>query len=180
MKENNMQLNLFYHAEKQAPKTPVKTTAKNSNKIPFVLDGLMSVCEATTRPIETPINAYLEVSEMGSYCQETFAVLTLNTKNKLIQKHIISIGLIDSTPVHPREIFKQAILDNAKSIILVHNHPSGDPSPSSQDLKITRRMIDAGRLLDMPVRDHLIVGREFVEPPCFVSLREQGLIDFEN
>jgi len=170
--KNPMQLDLFYHAEKQ----PAQKTA---NKTPFIIDGFMQARESTKTAIETPISVYKEVSEMGSFGQETFCVLTLNTKNKLINKHIITIGLIDSTPVHPREIFKPAIQDAAKSIILIHNHPSGDPSPSSQDLKITRRFIDAGRLLDIPIRDHVIIGREYCDPPQFVSLREQGLIEFE-
>ncbi len=112
--------------------------------------------------------------------QEYFWVLLLDTRNRLIREPVeVSVGLIDSTPVHPREIFTEAIRYRAKSIILVHNHPSGDPTPSSQDVKITRRMLDASKLLDIPVRDHIIVGRTYCDPPSFVSLREQGLLCFD-
>jgi len=131
--------------------------------------------------IESPAEAYKVIEPFAAdLSQENFWVLLLNTKNKLIREPVeVSQGLIDSTPVHPREIFTEAIRYRAKSIILAHNHPSGDPSPSSQDLKITRRMIDAAHLLDIPVRDHIIIGRSYCEPPSFCSLREQGLMDFE-
>ena len=131
--------------------------------------------------IESPAEAYKVIEPFAAgQNQENFWVLLLNTKNKLIREPVeVSQGLIDSTPVHPREIFTEAIRYRAKSIILAHNHPSGDPSPSSQDIKITRRMIDAARLLDIPVRDHIIAGRPYCDPPAFISMREQGLIEFE-
>ena len=130
--------------------------------------------------IESPSDAYKVIEPFAAdQNQENFWILLLNTKNKLIRDPVeVSQGLIDSTPVHPREIFTEAIRYRAKSIILAHNHPSGDPSPSSQDIKITRRMIDAAHLLDIPVRDHIIVGKPYCDPPSYVSLREQGLIEF--
>ncbi|MDD2598919.1 MAG: DNA repair protein RadC [Kiritimatiellae bacterium] len=132
--------------------------------------------------IENPLQAYKAIEPFAAEQeQENFWVLLLDTKNKLIREPVeVSQGLIDSTPVHPREIFTEAIRYRAKSIILVHNHPSGDPTPSSQDLKITRRMIDAARLLDIPVRDHLIVGWSYCDPPSYLSLKEHNLIDFEG
>jgi DNA repair protein RadC len=131
--------------------------------------------------IDSPRNAYEVMQPFADNLkQEYFWVLLLDTRNQLIREPVeVSIGLIDSTPVHPREIFTEAIRYRAKSIILVHNHPSGDPAPSSQDIKITRRMLDAARLLDIPVRDHIIVGRAYCDPPSFVSLREQGLLSFD-
>jgi len=132
--------------------------------------------------IECPADAYKIIEPFAADLkQENFWVLLLDTKNKLIRDPVeVSQGLIDSTPVHPREIFTEAIRYRAKSLILAHNHPSGDPSPSTQDLKITRRMIDAAHLLDIPVRDHIIVGKTYCDPPSFTSLREQGMLEFEN
>ncbi|MFO7937166.1 MAG: DNA repair protein RadC [Kiritimatiellia bacterium] len=131
--------------------------------------------------ITCPQDAYKVMEPFAAdLCQENFWVLLLDTRNKLIREPVeVSMGLIDSTPVHPREVFTEAIRYRAKSLILVHNHPSGDPSPSSQDIKITQRMIDAARLLDIPVRDHIIVGRTYCVPPSFCSIREQGLINFD-
>lgn len=131
--------------------------------------------------IHSPIDAYKIMEPFAADLnQENFWVLLLNTKNILIREPVeVSMGLIDSTPVHPREIFTEAIRYRAKSIILVHNHPSGDPSPSSQDIKITRRMIDAAAILDIPIRDHIIIGKVFCSPPVFCSIRERGLMDFD-
>lgn len=92
--------------------------------------------------------------------QECFIVLLLNTKNVIIEQHLVSIGTIDSALVHPREVFKEAIRKNARSIILVHNHPSGDPEPSDEDHQITEMMRKAGKLLGIPVLDHVVIGDE--------------------
>ena len=149
-------------------------TAAGSARIPYVLTGLMEVREVATGPaMASPSLIFDEIKDMGGYSQEAFLVITLSTKNRIINKNIISIGLLDSTSVHPREVFKCAIRDNAKSIILAHNHPSGDPSPSNPDIKLTKRLIDCGQLLDIPVLDHLIIGRD-----KYISLREEGIADF--
>lgn len=112
--------------------------------------------------------------------QEIFWVLMLNTKNRLIRPPVdVTQGLLNSSQVHPREVFKEAIRNNCAAIVLAHNHPSGDPSPSADDLKITRRLIEAGRIIDIQVLDHVIVGRTRVESGCdFISLREAGLVEF--
>ncbi|NPV81841.1 MAG: JAB domain-containing protein [Firmicutes bacterium] len=102
--------------------------------------------------------------------REIFSVLLLNTKNQLIGANIVSVGNLNSSLVHPREVFKPAILANALQIILVHNHPSGDPTPSREDIEITRRMIQAGNLLDIPVIDHIILAED-----RYASIRERGL-----
>lgn len=93
--------------------------------------------------------------------REHFFVALLSTRNKLIGVSTVSIGSLASVTVHPREVFKTAIMSNAAAIILAHNHPSGDPWPSKQDLQITQRMIDAGEVLGIPVIDHLIFGDEY-------------------
>ena len=106
---------------------------------------------------------------------ESFQVLHLNTRKKLIRVEEISEGTLDTLLVHPREVFRAAIAANAAGIILVHNHPSGDPAPSEADIKVTRDLIRAGQLLKIEVVDHLILGRATAErSKDYASLRELG------
>jgi DNA repair protein RadC len=102
--------------------------------------------------------------------REVFAVLMLDTKNRLIGLNIVSIGTLDTTLVSPREVFKVALLANAASLILAHNHPSGDPTPSPEDKAVTRRLYEAGQLLQIDVLDHLVIG----EGNRFTSLKITG------
>jgi DNA repair protein RadC len=91
--------------------------------------------------------------------QEEFQIVTLDAKHQVIGTHRVSIGLLDEALVHPREVFRPAIKDSAKSVVLVHNHPSGDPSASPADRKMTERLIESGRTLGIRVLDHIIVAR---------------------
>jgi DNA repair protein RadC len=110
-----------------------------------------------------------------AYDVETFQVLLVNTRRKLISIERISKGTLDTILVHPREVFRHAIAANAAAVILVHNHPSGDPSPSDADIKVTRDLIRAGQLLRIEVLDHVILGRSTEERTRdFLSLRELG------
>lgn len=106
---------------------------------------------------------------------ETLQVLLLNTRHRLIRVDEITDGTIDTLLVHPREVFKNAIASNAAAIVLAHNHPSGDPSPSDADIKVTRDIIRAGQLLKIDVLDHVIIGRATTErAKDYSSLRELG------
>ena len=106
---------------------------------------------------------------------ETFQVLLLNTRRRLIRVEEISDGTLDTILVHPREVFKYAIAANASAIVLAHNHPSGDPTPSEADIKVTRDLIRAGQLLKIDVLDHVIIGRATKErPKDYASLKELG------
>jgi DNA repair protein RadC len=106
---------------------------------------------------------------------ETFQILLLNTRRRLIRVEQVSQGLLDTILVHPREVFKSAISARASAVVLVHNHPSGDPSPSDADIKVTRDLIRAGQLLKMEVVDHVILGRATVDrAKDYSSLRELG------
>ncbi len=96
----------------------------------------------------------------SSYNQEVFCAIHLNSKNKILKEEVITKGILDASPVHPREVFRGAIKECAKSIIIVHNHPSGDPSPSREDLMVTESLINAGELLSMPLLDHVIIGKD--------------------
>jgi DNA repair protein RadC len=102
---------------------------------------------------------------------EEFHVLALDTQSQVTRDVLITRGLLNSSLVHPREVFRAAIAEAAAGIILVHNHPSGDPTPSPDDLSITRQLVAAGELLDLPVYDHVIVGGD-----TFVSMASQGLL----
>jgi DNA repair protein RadC len=106
---------------------------------------------------------------------ETLQVLLLNTRRKLIRVAEITDGTLDTILVHPREVFKAAIAANAAAVVLAHNHPSGDPTPSEADIKVTRDLIRAGQLLKIDVLDHVILGHATPErPKDYVSLRELG------
>lgn len=108
--------------------------------------------------------------ELANEKRELFIVVLLDTKSQLISHEIVSIGTLARTLVHPREVFYPAIRHKAAAMVLVHNHPSGDPTPSQDDLSVTRELIAAGRLMGIPVNDHVIIGHH-----AFVSLRERGL-----
>ena len=106
---------------------------------------------------------------------ETLQVLSLNTRRRLIRLDEISDGTLDTLLVHPREVFQKAIAANAAAVVLAHNHPSGDPTPSEADIKVTRDLIRAGQLLKIEVLDHVIIGRATPErPKDYSSLRELG------
>jgi DNA repair protein RadC len=107
---------------------------------------------------------------------EMFQVLLLNTRRRLIGKPAkVADGTLDTILVHPREVFRPAIEANAAAVVLMHNHPSGDPTPSEADIKVTRDLIRAGQLLKIEVLDHVIIGRATQErPKDYVSLRELG------
>jgi DNA repair protein RadC len=113
--------------------------------------------------------------ENRGYGVENFQVVLLNTRRKLLRVDKISQGTLDTILVHPREVFKPAIAASAAALVLVHNHPSGDPTPSEADIKVTRDLIRAGQLLKIEVLDHVILGRASQERPRdYVSLRELG------
>ncbi|MEO6729507.1 MAG: DNA repair protein RadC, partial [Candidatus Dojkabacteria bacterium] len=107
--------------------------------------------------ILSPEGAWQELSEIRSSKKEHFVVLFLDSRNQTITKEIISIGTINASIVHPREVFESAIKNSAAAIIVAHNHPSNEPDPSENDIDVTRKLISAGKLLDIKVLDHVIV-----------------------
>nr|WP_156129622.1 DNA repair protein RadC [Jeotgalibacillus malaysiensis] len=109
------------------------------------------------------------MNELRFLTQEHFVALYLNTKNQIIHQQTIFIGSLNSSIVHPREVFKEAFKRSAASIICAHNHPSGDPSPSKEDIDVTRRLVECGKMIGIEVLDHLIIGEK-----KYVSLKEKG------
>ena len=129
-------------------------------------------------PVSTPAEAVSVVrDEMRTLDREEFRVLLLNTKNGLIRAAPVSRGSLNASIVEPREVFKDAIAASAASMILVHNHPSGDPTPSSEDIAITKRLVKAGELLNIAVLDHIILGQRTTgREQDYTSLKELGLM----
>lgn len=107
----------------------------------------------------------------GSRPVETFGLLALDVRHRLKKEAVISVGCLTASLVHPREVFQQAVVSRAAAIVLFHNHPSGDPEPSAEDLSLTRRLVSAGTLMGIEVLDHVILGAG-----RFVSLKERGAL----
>ncbi|ASS92059.1 MULTISPECIES: RadC family protein [Aeribacillus] len=111
------------------------------------------------------------MEEMRFLKQEHFVGLYLNTKNQVLHKQTIFIGSLNTSIVHPREVFKEALKCSAASFICIHNHPSGDPSPSKEDIEVTRRLSECGKLIGIELLDHIIIGER-----KYVSLKEKGYL----
>ena len=124
-----------------------------------------------TKQISDPQSAYEAVKDLSINEQEVFRVVFLNTKNAIIGQKDIFKGTLDSSIVHPREIFKEAVKISSSNIIISHNHPSGNPEPSKQDINITLRLKECGKLMGIELLDHIIVGND-----SFISLKDKGVI----
>ena len=125
-----------------------------------------------TRTISSPKDAYEMIREqLKDLDREQFIIACLNTKNEPTNISVVAVGTLNKAIVHPREVFKTAILSNAASIMAFHNHPSGNTEPSQQDIKLTNRLYEAGELLGIKLLDHLIIG-----DGTFTSLKEKGYL----
>ncbi|WP_347862661.1 DNA repair protein RadC [Salimicrobium sp. PL1-032A] len=111
------------------------------------------------------------MEEMRHLKQEHFVALFLDVKNRVLSKRTVFVGSLNSSIVHPRELFKEAVKRSAASIVCVHNHPSGDPSPSPEDIQVTKRLKECGKLLGIELLDHLVIGDS-----SFISLKEKGYL----
>ena len=114
--------------------------------------------------------------------EESFWVLLLDGKNRLMKAPIeVTRGLLDASLVHPREVFKEAIRSASAAVVLAHNHPSGDPNPSAEDIRITKQLVEAGRIVDIQVLDHVVLGRQSGAGSAdFFSFREAGIVEFRS
>jgi DNA repair protein RadC len=126
----------------------------------------------SNKKITSPQNvAEIFIPILRDDSKEKFIVVCLNSANKIIKHETISVGNLNSSVVHPREVFKVAIDNSSASIILIHNHPSGNPEPSNEDIRITKKIVETGKIMDIPVFDHLIVAGEtytsFIEKRLF-------------
>ncbi|MFV2007169.1 MAG: DNA repair protein RadC [Longimicrobiales bacterium] len=124
-------------------------------------------------PIRGPRDVFRRMGpRLRDLDREEFHVLLLTSQHKVIREVLITRGILDASLIHPREVFKPAIIESAAAVILLHNHPSGDPSPSGEDRAVTRQLADAGRTIGIPVLDHVILG-----DTGFTSMSELGVLD---
>jgi DNA repair protein RadC len=126
------------------------------------------------KQISNPYSArdlFVEVLEMDKRAEEVFAIATLDVKSKVTGIFVVSTGTLSASLVTPREVFKRAILQNAAAIILAHNHPSGEPNASADDISITKKMEKAGKIMGITVFDHIIIGSR----ENFISMKEEML-----
>ena len=144
------------------------------------LINLPLVCEAKGGKVTEPGDVAGICGDMAGLAQESFQVLTLDIKSKLINRHLVALGTVESTPVRARETFRPAITDGASAVVIVHNHPSGDTTPSREDIAATKSLVDAGRIIGIPVFDHVIMGRDGSGNPEHLSLRERNLCSFNT
>ncbi len=121
--------------------------------------------------IATPMDVANEVTNIRSNKKENFVVLCLNARNQVLHKDTVSIGTLNANLVHPREVFQPAVAKSAASIILAHNHPSGDITPSDDDVELTKRMVNAGEMMGIEVLDHVIVSAK-----GYLSMKDKGLM----
>ena len=131
----------------------------------------MNVEESILPTINSAKDAVAQLQELRNFKKEHFVVLHLNARNQLIHKEIVSIGTLNASLIHPREVFKSAIDNLAASIILAHNHPSGSTEPSEDDLEVTKRLKEAGKILGIEIVDHVIITKN-----NFSSFQEKGLM----
>lgn len=133
--------------------------------------GKRIISKTTAVEILKPQDIWDELKEYRSKTKEYFIAFYLDVRNNVITKDVVSIGTLNASLVHPREVFEPAIRSLAAQIILSHNHPSGDPSPSEEDLKLTRQLIEAGKILGIDIIDHVIVSEK-----GFSSMKERALM----
>jgi DNA repair protein RadC len=127
-------------------------------------------------PIRGPGDVFARIGPLlRDLQQEEFHALLLNTQHRVIRNVLVTRGILDAALIHPREVFRPAIVESAAGVILVHNHPSGDPSPSREDALVTRQLVTAGAAVGIPVLDHVIIGGG-----TFVSLSQRGFIGPEK
>jgi DNA repair protein RadC len=150
-----------------------------------IMEACAAYCDVKRPAIRAPEKAveilrpFLTAASNGDK-QECFCVILLDTKSRMIGgPRVATLGTLNSSMVHPRETFRAAVMDGAASVIISHNHPSGDPTPSKEDIDITRRLVEAGKILGIGVVDHIILGRAEPGAAGFMSLREKNLVAFE-
>jgi DNA repair protein RadC len=174
-------LNRFESLQKLFSRSPSElTTVKGIGSAKAaVLSAAFELVRRIQSRKDTDKPTFKRSYDVANYClplmrdlrKEVFKVLLLNRANRMIKEVFISEGTLDASIVHPRDVFREALLEPAAGIILVHNHPSGNPNPSQEDLRITQQLVEAGRLLGIKVYDHMIVAGE-----SYCSLADEGLL----
>jgi len=142
--------------------------------------SLVEICKRYNKLVNNGFSTIIKSSkdvynlffnELSSLKKEKVIGLYLDTKNKIIKKEVLGIGILDSSLIHPRELFREAIKESAKSVILVHNHPSGDANPSEDDINLTKNLIEASNLMGINFLDHVVIGKN-----CFYSFKDDRIV----
>ena len=162
----------------------IPTTPEVLRKTRVAIYTLQRVRESNTaydisRTIRAPkdlLQYAEEVLQMQNLAQEHFVVLSLDTKNNVVAVNTIFVGSLNASIVHPREVFGALVLNSAAAFICIHNHPSGNPTPSREDIDVTRRLAECGKIMGIELLDHVIVGDDGTGKLHSCSLREKGLI----
>jgi DNA repair protein RadC len=144
-------------------------TGHDVDSQPYRPHSDLKIAACTGPQLSGACEVYRALEDLRREDREHFVVFDLNVRNRVIARRVVHIGTLSSVDVHPREVFKPAIVNSAAAIIVAHNHPSGDPSPSRQDLEITERLREGGSLLGIPVLDHVVFASE-----GYVSLAERN------
>lgn len=158
-------------AKRTSKAMPQTVSSINIYKLKMVKEDTVEYSDTTIKSPCDIVRLAREVLEMDEMAEENFIVICLNTKNKIAGVHTVSIGSLNASIVHPREVFKVAMLNNASALLLLHNHPSGDPEPSREDIETTQRLVNAGNILGIKVLDHVIIADR-----KHLSFKEQGLM----
>lgn len=145
-----------------------------------VYEGTLSfslVQEGTVEALDAPekVARYME-GAFDDPTTESFWVIPMSTKNRPMGRVLVTKGTATASLVHPREVFRPAILAGATALVCIHNHPSGDPAPSQADIRVTRQLKEAGRCLDLEVLDHIVLGHAQTYPPGYFSFLEAGYL----
>ena len=169
----------FNKLEHLSVKELAKECKWNFNKALQIL-SLIEICKRYNKLVNNGFSNSIRSSkdvynmffnELSSLKKEKAIGLYLDTKNKVIKKEVLSVGILDSSLIHPRELFKEAIKESAKSVILIHNHPSGDCNPSEDDIRLTKILIEAGDLMGINFLDHVVIGKN-----CFYSFKDDRIV----
>ncbi len=168
----------IFRLREMTPQELMEIRGIGKGKAARILAALELGKRAAARPMGKPVNvgspdsiAALFMEELRYLKQETFRILLLNAKGDVISTETISAGELTSTLVHPREVFRPAVKKSAAAVVLIHNHPSGDPQPSREDVETTFRLKECGRLMGIRVLDHLVIG-----DGAYVSMMTEGLM----
>ncbi len=152
-----------------AEATLSSTPVKRYPALPLIKISMRGRVKEPIATFSSSCAAFLYLKRMMRLDREEFWALHLNNKNKCIGYEVVSVGSLTASIVHPREVFKGILLNNAAAVIFAHNHPSGDPEPSREDIEITERLKNAGDILGIRVLDHIVIGRN-----KFISLADRG------
>ncbi len=181
--ENYKQLKLSFNNNRKTERLEERIESFRIGRLKSYFDGQYHGCSIKLkvvrnqysnfhpRYLNSPEDVYDFLKDLGNEDRERFISIFLDVRNAITGLDEVSVGSISSSIIHPREVFKAAILTNSKSIIFAHNHPSGDPSPSEDDIGMTRRLIKASEIVDIKILDHIIIGYE-----TYRSFKQEGLL----